>query len=449
VLLAVVAVLAVTMIVAGVAVSAIFNRQANTAADELLTSRLQLARQLAAQDLTPRQLVNRVDAQGVRATLTLQDGSRFGSDPVPGPQRHATLAGTGRLRGAKLVLSVDTALLDDARSELRRALLITGGAALLFGALLAMLVSSFAVQPLRRMAHVAQRIAAGQRGIRLHPTNGHSEIGQVACAMDAMLDELEQSERRALDSEHQARTAERRIKDFLADAAHELRTPLAGVSTSAETLLHQSLSLEQRQQLLSLLVQESRRGSRLMDDLLAVARLDAGVGHAVGPVDLAALAGAERDRVTALHPGLPVTVTGRSAVALADPGAVQTIVRNLLDNAARAAGRDGRVEITVGEGTSGPGDPVLLDVADSGSGIADDDLERIFDRLVRLDQHRSRDNDGGSGLGLAIARGHARANHGDLVCLPSFERPSAPEPLGGAVFRLSLPRYQATRLSIC
>ncbi|MDQ2846504.1 MAG: HAMP domain-containing histidine kinase [Actinomycetota bacterium] len=435
VLLAVVVVLGLTMLAAGFVVATIFDHQSQANAEELLTSRLQLARQLATQNITPKQLENRVDAQGVRATLTLIDGTQFGFDPVPGPRRIATLAGTGKLRGAKLTLTVDTVLLDGARGTLVRALLITGFAALLVGALLAMLATQLALAPLRRVATTALRIAGGQRGVRLNPSRRQTEIGQTAAAMDAMLDELEGAEGRALDSE-------RRTKDFLADATHELRTPLAGISSAAEALLHQPLSADQREQLLVLLVREARRGSRLVDDLLAIARLDGGQPSVAVPTPITAIARDELGRIAAVHRGLTLQLTGPQRLVLADPAALQGILRNLLDNAVSAAGDSGAVTVTVHRG-----DPVLLDVADSGPGIPDADRERVFDRLVRLDAGRSRGGDGGSGLGLAIARAHARANGGELVCLPGGVD-AGRNPLGGARFRLTLPTTQATSPSI-
>lgn len=437
VLLAVVVVLGLTMLAAGFVVATVFDHQSQANAEELLTSRLQLARQLATQNITPKQLVNRVDAQGVRATLTLIDGTQFGFDPVPGPRRMATLGGpgTGKLRGAKLTLTVDTVLLDGARGTLVRALLITGFAALLVGALLALLATQLALAPLRRVATTALRIAGGQRGVRLNPSRRQTEIGQTAAAMDAMLDELEGAEGRALDSE-------RRTKDFLADATHELRTPLAGISSAAEALLHQPLSADQREQLLVLLVREARSGSRLVDDLLAVARLDGGQPSVAVPTPITAIARDELGRIAAVHRGLTLQLTGPQRQVLADPAALQGILRNLLDNAASAAGHSGAVTVTVHRG-----DPVLLDVADSGPGIPDADRERVFDRLVRLDAGRSRGGDGGSGLGLAIARAHARANGGELVCLPGGVD-AGRNPLGGARFRLTLPATQATSPSI-
>jgi len=426
VLLAVLLVLTITMVAAGLVVATLADRQTRSTTEQLLTSRLQLARQLAPQDLSPRQLVNRVDAKGVRATLILADSTQLGLDPVPGPRRSAVLAGSGRLQGAHLVLTADTALLDNAHHSLINALLITGVMALVVGALLALLATRFALAPLRHMASGARLIAEGQRGIRMNPTRQKTEVGQTATALDGMLDELEGAEQRAVSSARQT-------KDFLADAAHELRTPLAGISSAAETLLHQRLSEQLREELLVLLVREAQRGSRLVDDLLAIARLDAGQPTYPQPTDLLGAVGVEMNRITAEHPAMDLQLTGPQVAVLIDPAALQGILRNLLDNAARAAGPHGTVRAVVHRG-----DPVRLDVADSGPGVPDAERERIFDRMVRLDGARGRRGDGGSGLGLSIARAAALAAGGGLYCLPAGAGDGSHR-LGGAVFKLTLP----------
>jgi two-component system, OmpR family, sensor kinase len=228
------------------------------------------------------------------------------------------------------------------------------------------------------------------------------------------------------------------MRDLLADAAHELRTPLAGVSAAGEALLH--ARPEQREALELLLVGESHRASRLVEGLLELARLDGGaVPLQRRPTDLAALAQAELDRLAMLRPDLGLHRSGAVPPVPADPERVRPVLRNLLDNAARAAGPDGWVAVAV----AADGDAVLVDVLDSGPGVAPEQRERVFDRLVRGDRHRGRDGaaSGGSGLGLAIARAHAEAHGGSLVCLdPSGFAGTSPAAGRGALFRLRLPR---------
>jgi signal transduction histidine kinase len=321
------------------------------------------------------------------------------------------------VNGAQLTLTVDTALVSGARQRLRRILFLVSLGALVASALLVAGAVRLALRPLSSMAALARTVTEGNRGRRLAPTRTDTEIGQTALAL-----ELEGAENRA-------RRAEERTRAFLADAAHELRTPITGVQAAAETLLHHgdALSAADREHLQALLVREAQRAGTLISDLLAAARLDAGVELHREPVSLGHLAVPELDRVRLLHPRATVTTgEGPEVVVTADADKVRGILRNLVDNAVRAAGPQGRIHLNVyaRDGLA------VLDLWDSGPGVPPSERERIFERLVRLDHSRSADA-GGSGLGLAIARGYARAHSGDLVCLD----PGGP----GALFRLTLP----------
>ena len=423
---AVIAVLGLVLIAVGAVVDAVFAAQSQRNLDTLLTGSVQLARQLARSGVRPQALVRRVSADGVQAHLVLRTGDQFGV-AVPASEQVRTvetrLSGPGRLAGARLVLAVDTSLLAGARQTLRQVLLLAGSTALLVSAGLVTLAVRAALQPLGQMAQLASTIASGHRGSRLSPTKPGTELGRTAAAFDAMLDELEGAEARARD-------AEQRTRAFLADAAHELRTPISGVSAAAETLLQHGsqLSAADRERLELLLLREARRAGALVSDLLTTARLDAGVDLERAPVSLRQLCAAEVDRIRLLHPSMAVHFDGDDVVLAADHDQVGAIIRNLLDNAARAAGPHGAIEVTLG---STP-DAAVVELSDSGPGIPPSDRERIFDRLVRLDRARSSDS-GGAGLGLAIARGFARAHGGDLAC-------EDPGEAGGARFRLVLPR---------
>ena len=192
------------------------------------------------------------------------------------------------------------------------------------------------------MAALAKTVSQGNRGYRLAPTRTDTELGQTAQAFDEMLDELEGAETRA-------RQAEERTRAFLADAAHELRTPIAGVQAAAETLLHHDdqLSHDERQHLQALLVREAERAGALISDLLTAARLDAGIDLDLAPVSLRTLARGEIDRVQLLHPETVVTMSGPEVVARADAAKVSSILRNVIDNAVRAAGPQGEVHLVV------------------------------------------------------------------------------------------------------
>ena len=425
VIAAVMAVLAVILILLSIAISAIFIAQSNRNLDALLTGQEQLARQLARSGAGPQQIVNRVQAGGVQAYLVLRNGTEFGTPITSSASIKTTTitlnAPTPRVDGAQLTLAIDTSLVSNARRTLRRVLMITDVIALLVSAALVAGAVRLALRPLDSMAALAKTVSQGNRGARLAPTRTDTEIGQTAQAFDEMLNELEGAEARA----HQA---EERTRAFLADAAHELRTPIAGVQAAAETLLHHDdqLDNQERQHLQALLVREAERAGALISDLLAAARLDAGIDLDLAPVSLRTLVHSEIDRVRLLHPEATVTMSGPEVVARADAPKVSSILRNVIDNAMRAGGPEGKVHIVVREQDQF----ATAEVWDSGPGVPPSERERIFERLVRLDDGRANDT-GGSGLGLAIARGYARAHGGDLTC---------EDPRGiGAMFRLVLP----------
>ena len=420
------AVVAVVVLVFGVVVSGVFAVQTDRNLTVVLTGRLQLARQLARNGVGPAQIVNRVAVTGVDATLTLRDGTVFGVPSPAGAQLRTVqtrLVAPGRVDGATLVLAADTDLAARSRRTLRRILVVAGLGAVGLSALLVALATRYALAPLTTMAGLAREIADGRRGTRLAPTRRDTELGRTATAFDDMLDELEGAEARAVSSETRTRA-------FLADAAHELRTPIAGVQAAAETLLHQgSLTTAEREQLEVLLIRESRRASTLITDLLTAARADSDAELHRTEVDLAELARAERDRVALVAPTVVVEIRGRAAPLGLDRDKIVGVLRNVIDNAVRAAGEHGRVVIDLRDVPAG----AELMITDSGPGVPAADRERIFDRLVRLDHDRGRDS-GGSGLGLSIARGWAEAHGGTLRCV------EPPTGVPGAAFVLALPR---------
>lgn len=443
--LAVVSVLFVVLLVLLVVVDALFSVQSSRDLNSVLNTHLQLAQQLALRGVAPSELIRRVDIGGVRARLVLADGAIAGSLPKSGPLGGGkvdtkSLRLTSRnptLNGAELTLAAETTVITNDKAQLRRLLLLAGVITLVVTGVALVMTIRFALKPLDVMAGLARSIAQGNRGRRLSPTRTDTELGRTAEAFDEMLDALEGAEKQARIAEAQARQAEaaarrseERTRRFVADAAHELRTPIAGVQAVAEAVLQQPQDGDpaERERLHLLLVRESRRAGHLVDDLLDLARIDAGVDLNLDRVDLRALADADAERTRLLAPELTVEVHGTPVTVQADQARVTQIMANLMDNARQAAPKDGRISITVRR--SGSFGEVII--ADDGPGVPEADRERIFDRLVRLDDARDR-RSGGSGLGLAIARGFARAHGGDLVCVPP------PPDVTGAVFRLLLP----------
>jgi len=430
----VVVVLAVVLLGIVLVVNAVFAAETNRDLTAVLADHGRVAVTLARQNVGPKVLLNRVDTDGVRAELVLANGQTYGS--LPGQSndnvKQATirLVSRGAVNGARLTLVVATSAIQQAQAQLRGVLLLVGLVALAVTGIVLVVAIRLALKPLAVMTGLARSIAGGGRGRRLAPTDPDTELGRTAAAFDDMLDALEGAEHQARVAEAASRASEERTRRFVADAAHELRTPIAGVQAAAEAVLQQSpeASQEERDRLHLLLVRESRRAGQLVNDLLDLARIDAGVELTTAPVDLRALADAQAERIRVLAPELTVRVDGAALTVWADEARVTQIVANLLDNARKATGPDGRIGVWLRQ----VGTFAELLVTDDGQGVPPPDRDRIFDRLVRLDNARDR-RFGGSGLGLPIARGFARAHGGDLTCVPP------PPGDRGAVFRLLLP----------
>lgn len=352
----------------------------------------------------PRQISRELSRNNVRVSLKLPDGREFGEPLDEGSFNRQEKV----VAGVKITVEADIGALSIAQGRLRKVLLLLGlGAVVLIGGLLFFVVRR-ALAPLDAMTSLAQAIAAGHRGGRLNPSRTDTELGRTAAAFDGMLDSLEGSEQRT--------------RRFVADAAHELRTPITGVQAVAEALVQAPVDSPDRDQMSFLLVREARRAGRLVDDLLALAQLDAGYEMQRESVDLLGLAEAEVARTRYVAPDFDIAVEGVPVVVVGDGQRLAQVLANLVDNARQATGPSGAVRIRV--------DLTGFTVSDDGPGVPESERERIFDRLVRLDDARDR-RSGGSGLGLAIARGVVRAHGGELTCEASES---------GAVFRVVLPQ---------
>jgi signal transduction histidine kinase len=355
--------------------------------------------------------------------------------PPPGPPPDATATAVVHPLpdGSRVVLVADTTQTTQVAHQLRGLMIGAGLATLLLAALLLVAVSRAALRPLDRLTALANAITTGDRGRRLHPDRTGTELGRAASAFDGMLDALEMSERRSQRAADTAQRAESATRRFLVDAAHELRTPIAGIQVAAEQLAHGASEHRDDGQYrrASLLLSDARRAGRLVSDMLDLSRIDAGLALERHDVDVAVVLDGEADRAAMLAPQISVTRTGLTTLNLnVDATRLSQIVSNLLDNARRYTPAGGAiiVDLRAAEGLA------EITVTDTGPGIPDDQRDNIFDRLVRLDSGRARDH-GGAGLGLAIARALARAHGGELACLPHH---------GGAQFRLTLPNTSRT-----
>jgi signal transduction histidine kinase len=257
--------------------------------------------------------------------------------------------------------------------------------------------AGIALRPLDQVVETARRMGAGGSGERLNPSRTNTELGRLALAFDEMLDALET----ALG---EARASEDRSRRFLAEAAHQLRTPIAGIRSSVESLPYARTDSE-RERLLDNAAQEAGRAGRRVSALLRMARLEQGDLPARRACDLASVCRDETERAAALSPNLHVSFRAldeASTVEL-DPDAIREALANVIDNARRHAVE--RIEVTLAT----TGDSVEVAIADDGPGLPRGGVDQAFEPFVALDTM------GGSGLGLAIARGIARAHDGEVA----------------------------------
>uniref|UniRef100_UPI0012E92306 HAMP domain-containing sensor histidine kinase n=1 Tax=Mycobacterium sp. Marseille-P9652 TaxID=2654950 RepID=UPI0012E92306 len=353
--------------------------------------------------------------------------------PGPPPDATATAVVHPLPDGARVILVADTTQTTQVTRQLRQLMVGAGLVTLLVATLLLVAVSRAALRPLDRLTALADAITTGDRGRRLRPQRTDTELGRAAGAFDRMLDALETSERRARRAADAAAGREAATRRFLVDAAHELRTPIAGVQAAAEQLAvnasrhEDDADARDQYRRASLLLTDARRAGRLVSDMLDLSRIDAGLPLDLDDVDLAVVVDAETDRAGMLAPQITVTRTGLATLAVrADATRVAQILSNLLDNARRHTPAGGAITVDLRTGDDGCAEVI---VTDTGPGIPEAERDRIFERLVRLDAGRARDH-GGAGLGLPIARALARAHGGELTCLPHE---------GGGRFRLRLP----------
>jgi len=267
-----------------------------------------------------------------------------------------------------------------------------------------------ALAPVEAIRTEVDAISAAALHRRVPDPPADDEIGRLARTMNRMLARLEQ--------------AQARQRRLVSDASHELRSPVAAIRQHAEVALaHPGRTTAG--ELAETVLAEDLRLQRLAEDLLLLTRADE---HSLAlrrrPVDLDDLVFDEARRLRGAG-GLRIDTTAVSAGRVdGDAAALRRMVRNLADNAARHAGGHLAFSVTERDGT------VLLAVDDDGPGIPVADRERVFERFVRLDGARSRD-DGGSGLGLAIVAELATV-HGGTVAIASSS-------LGGARVEVTLP----------
>jgi two-component system, OmpR family, phosphate regulon sensor histidine kinase PhoR len=257
------------------------------------------------------------------------------------------------------------------------------------------------------LGEAAERAVAG--------TGVHGEFNVASLERVLLVTLAPLSDRRALavlrDLTEQKRLEAVR-RDFIANASHELRTPVAAISGAVETLLSGGQMVDpSARQFVEMIARHAERLSRLTRELLDLSRLEAGDFRLeIGPVDLAALCAASLDlvRARAEEKGIKLGFDGPPGLrAMADRRALEQILVNLLDNAVKYTPSGGRITVL----TDSTGNAVVVSVLDTGPGIEPRHRARIFERFYRVDLGRARE-DGGTGLGLAIVKHLAQAQGG-------------------------------------
>ncbi|RSM48319.1 sensor histidine kinase [Amycolatopsis balhimycina DSM 5908] len=315
-----------------------------------------------------------------------------------------------------LVELFDLGVLETDLGALRRNLALIALGVSVLGVGVALVIGRRIRRPIKALSVAADELGAGALDTRV-PVKGRDEVAALAESFNTMAARLGSS----IDELH---AKDRQQRRFVADVAHDLRTPLASMIATVDSLDHAEPATRTRAA--EILGTQVRRLAKLVEDLLEIARFDAGKADLrVAPVDLADLV-ADAAEVTGMEAA--VRASGDVTV-IADPRRVHVVVANLLSNAVQ----HGAAPVTVtldgtGTGTGADTGDVVVRVADAGPGVPEDLLPILFDRFTRGDH--ARQATGGSGLGLAIARENVLAHGGSLAAHND----------GGAVFTVRLPR---------
>jgi two-component system OmpR family sensor kinase len=300
------------------------------------------------------------------------------------------------------------------------------------------------LRPLNDIEMTAGQIAKGHLDHRVPERDPRTEIGSLGRSLNAMLSQIETAFHAQEKSEQAAHESEERMRRFIADASHELRTPLTTIRGFAEYYRQRggvsglgsagSLAPADIDRIMKRLESEASRMGLLVEDLLQLARLDQQRPLDLAPADLLTLAADAVQDARMVAPDRTVDLTvapGAAFIVNGDEQRLRQVIGNLVNNALSHTPAGTPVHVRIGSGTLDSGDPaVVLDVADEGPGMTQEQARRVFERFYRADAARNRAS-GGTGLGLAIVAGLVSA-HGGTVSVQTA-------PGEGADFQVRLP----------
>jgi heavy metal sensor kinase len=384
---------------------------------------------------TTGRIVSIFDGSGRRLTASGQDGDLLGEAAPAGGERRIWTAQTPRgtwrahaqplaFNGQTFELLVAAPMADllRERRETQEAMWVGIPLLLLLAAGGGLWLASIGLRPITDMARRAADMSLA--GIDdLGQSERHDELGQLARAFNGLVARL----RQALQTQRQ----------FMADASHELRTPVSVIVSAADVTLSRDHRAEpEYRDALAVVGTQARRLGRLVEDMLVLARADAG-GYRLRPVDLylneLAVECERTVDVLARKRGVAVVISAVADVPFrGDEDLLRRMVLNVVQNAVQHTGAGGEVRVDIGLQDAS----VVVRVHDQGPGVPEADRIRVFDRFVQLDAARRRE---GAGLGLPIARWIAEAHGGALDLEESGTN--------GSTFRITLPLANAERLA--
>ena len=306
------------------------------------------------------------------------------------------------------------------------------------------------LRPLEEIEETAEDIATGHLDRRVPESDPHTEVGSLAQSLNIMLSQIETAFRAQQESEAAAHQSEERMRRFVADASHELRTPLTAIRGYGEYYRQRGgvatgligsngngngeLSSEDLDRIMHRIESEASRMGLLVEDLLLLARLDQQRPLDIKPVDLLSLAAdAVQDaRIVAPDRTIELEIApGAAFIVDGDEARLRQVIGNLMANALTHTPTGTPVTVRIASGTLNNGRPAaVLDVADQGPGLTEEQTQRVFERFYRADAARTRVA-GGSGLGLAIVASLVAAHGGDVGVKSA--------PSQGATFRVRIP----------
>jgi two-component system OmpR family sensor kinase len=306
--------------------------------------------------------------------------------------------------------------------------LIVSAVVLVVGAAVGWRLVRVGLRPLDDIEHTASEIAGGDLTRRVANSDPNTEVGRLGASLNEMLHQIETAFAQRTASEDALRRSEGRLRTFVADASHELRTPVAAVQAYAELL---ETAAQEHPEDLSRITRnvrgETQRMGVLVDDLLLLTRLDQGLPLVHQQVDLGALADEAVDAAKAVDPDRPIELRVHGLVEVeGDRVRLRQVLDNVMTNIRMHTppGVPAEIEVDVVDGRA------RVRVVEHGPGLDTEDANRAFERFYRADAGRAR-SDGGSGLGLSIVRAICAAHGGEAA----IER----TPGGGTTIVITLP----------